>query len=256
MGNYDREEYHESYASWRNTRGIVGPLIGIELEVEDKDSYENVLAAIPDTDKDEDRPLVEDDGSLGSYTGVEIIFPPANPRTLMRSGSFFRNTLAALSELSLQDSNHTGMHINVNIHGWEIRAVRLFIALFHYLPKDTLENIGGRTLNGYCSQWRIRDFSDYQYSDEHSYAAEWKYGADRVELRFPKSTTDYRRVQTLLTFIGVASKWAEQSDLPTHYGTVSDARLAINDSFDAYLNGLRNTAAIRKMKEVMENGYT
>ena len=100
------------------------------------------------------------------------------------------------------------MHLNVNTEGWSQNKKLLFIATVHNLKKEALERIGGRKLTSYCYQLDdVTTLEDFLYNDSHTTAAEWL--DNRVELRFPGTTTDHQRIKELVAFIEVLELFAE-----------------------------------------------
>ena len=79
----------------------------------------------------------------------------------------------------------------------------------HNLKKEALERIGGRKLTSYCYQVDdVVTLEDFRYNDGHCTAAEWV--DNRVELRFPGTTTDHQRIKELVAFIEVLELFAEE----------------------------------------------
>lgn len=223
--SYERRGYHDTHADWRSEAGgaygLEGDYIGIELELESR-NYRHVLDAMPEI-RGKNRPHVETDGSL-SRDGLEIIFPPFRYGTVKKKNSAIHKVMEALKSVVYTNEN-TGMHINVNTHGWEQDKVNRFVSVFHLLSRRYLESLGGRRLTSYCSQidedildwglnfWdrqeRLDDGEDYdellklkhfcEVTSEHSFAAE--ISENRVELRFPSATTNQLRLASLVDLV-------------------------------------------------------
>lgn len=210
MGHYERLDYHEKEPSWRDRFSSKGKYIGVELEcVSNTGAYQDLLDLIPKFAFGRG-PIAEEDGSLPHYSGVELIFPPVSYKQLKSNKSAFAKTLAAIDGTAKKDNGRTsvGMHLNVNTEGWSQNKKLLFIATVHNLKTEALERIGGRKLTSYCYQ--IDDYctlDEFLYNDSHSTAAEWL--ANRVELRFPGTTTDHQRIKELVAFIEVLELFAE-----------------------------------------------
>ena len=209
-----RQSYHSGVggASWRRQRNVAGRMVGIEFEVESSDGdYATLLRALPmhDTDVDGPQPHFEYDGSLSSSSGVEIVFPPYPLDSFREDTNYFVRAMEHLDEHVSDDLSRCGMHMNVNAHGWTSAKTAAFVCLVHWLPRARLEEIGTRTLNGYCNQTRVESIVYYTDSpgNSHSYAAEVKEG--RVELRFPGTTTNVREVRRLIAFIESLEDFAE-----------------------------------------------
>lgn len=244
MGKYVKREYH-SYSdygrawwdttenkrqrnqSWRSDFDKEGPYIGVEFEcISSAGNYSVLLDALPNFPFGRE-PLAEDDGSLPGRSGLELIFPPVSYKQLKKSSSVFGKCIAALDGKITTDRNITGMHMNVNTNHWSADKKLLFIATFHNIMQEALECIGGRQLNTYCKQ--LPDEGLYYYEDvcDHSYCAE--YLDNRVELRFPKSTTDHSKVTQLIEFIEVVETFAEVEVANCHQ--YEDSTHALEASF-------------------------
>lgn len=210
MGHYVRDDYHTLHPEWRNNFRAKGKYIGVELEcVSNTGVYEDLLSLIPKFAFGRG-PIAEEDGSLPYESGVELIFPPVSYRQLKSSKSAFAKTLAAIEGVAKKGTTgvSVGMHLNVNTEGWSQSKKLLFIATVHNLKKEALERIGGRKLTSYCYQIDdVTTLEEFLYNDSHCTAAEWL--ANRVELRFPGTTTDHQRIKELVSFIEILELFAE-----------------------------------------------
>ena len=229
MGNYTRRTYHSEQPAWRDSDNLNGKYIGVEFECEPKgtDSYRKVLDLLPDF-KFGRSPLTESDMSLGP-NGVEIIFPPVSYKQLKNKKSVFAKSIAALQD-NLKDTTRTGMHLNVNTRGWSLQHKEIFVSVFHHISQCALEAIGGRKLNSYCSQHRFQRLREASYYSGHQYAAEWR--SNRVELRFPKPTTDHEHIKKLVEFIEMAEHFAKLKRNPMPTSTAN-----LEQKFKKYLRG-------------------
>lgn len=229
MGNYTRRSYHSEWPAWRNSGNLNGKYIGVEFECEPKgtDSYRKILDLLPDF-KFGRSPLTESDMSLGS-NGVEIVFPPVSYKQLKNKKSVFAKSIAALHG-NLKNTTRTGMHLNVNTRGWSVQHKEIFVAVFHHISQDALETIGGRKLNRYCSQSKFQRLQEACYCGGHQYAAEWR--GNRIELRFPKPTTDHEHIKKLVEFIEMAERFAKLKRNPMPTSTVN-----LEQKFKKYLQG-------------------
>lgn len=210
MGHYERLDYHEKEPSWRDDFSSKGKYIGVELEcVSNTGAYNDLLELIPKFGFGRG-PIVEQDSSLPYATGMELIFPPVSYKQLKSPKSAFAKTIAAL-EGKVEGYNprrSVGMHLNVNTSCWSGNKKLLFIATVHNLKKEALERIGGRELTSYCYQSDdYCSLEEYQI-EEHCTVAEWVH--NRVELRFPGTTTDHSRIKELVAFIEVLELFAEE----------------------------------------------
>ena len=229
MGSYTRRWYHSEWPEWRNSNNLNGKYIGVEFECEPKgtDSYRKILDLLPDF-KFGRSPLTESDMSLGP-NGVEIVFPPVSYKQLKNKKSVFAKSIAALNG-NLKNTTRTGMHFNVNTHGWSVQHKEIFVAVFHHISRDALETIGGRKLNRYCSQSKFRYLQSANGLGGHRYAAEWR--ANRVELRFPKPTTNHEHIKKLVEFVEMAERFAKLKRNPMPTTTVN-----LEQMFKKYLQG-------------------
>ena len=171
--------------------------------------YENLLELIPRFGFGRG-PIVEQDASLPYHTGMELIFPPVSYKQLKSPKSAFAKTIAALDgKVEGYDPRRSvGMHLNVNTQGWSDNKKLLFIAVVHNLKKEALERIGGRALTSYCYQYDDSIQLDEYEITEHCTVAEWVH--NRIELRFPGTTTDHKRIKELVAFIEVLELFAEE----------------------------------------------
>ena len=210
VNNYYKSSYHSSRKSWRSHNyRPKGMKIGIELEVEHPQGYREAIKRIPKFRSY--MPDFEEDMSLDYQRGVEIIFPPLSPSTIRNKNSTFSRAIKAIDESGVEDSHRCGMHMNVNTSDWEWNKINRFGALVLSLPRPVLENIGGRTLTRYCGMMHT-DYLDYWYEyaeESHDYAVSFR--RNRLELRFPASTTCLRKINLLVYFIEAVAKVAEEA---------------------------------------------
>lgn len=210
MGNYHRGGYHSHHPAWRNHQSLDGGHIGVEFEVEASgswSSYSNLLRLLPDFPTGTG-PITESDGSLDYERGVEIVFPPVPYEELKKATGVFGQCIRALHGHTRHNSN-TGMHMNVNVRGWTRRKIGLFLALINNLSDAQLRNVGGRNPTGYCRADRNRSLESYSaFGATHGRAAEQP-TTTRLELRFPQSSTDPKRIELLVDFIERLDKFTD-----------------------------------------------
>lgn len=270
---YQRTSYHSQQPNWRNGFRERGKYIGIEYEVESlSGNYQTLLNLIPDLPA-ELRPCCERDGSLDEYSGVEIIFPPIAYRSLKAKTGAFRQFLEAMDGNTHHHSS-TGMHMNVNTADWGHAQRRLFAAVVHNMSSAQISRIGGRSPNSYCYQQPNRPLEDYSQSIGHG-AVELKNG--RLEMRFPKSTTDATRVELLVDFVDglgeFCKKHAEDAEslitvkklpCPTYYWSPAawaEARESRSYSYSKlvkeFVSFMKTSDKLgyRLVAEVLTNGY-
>lgn len=217
MGNYVRREYHSQRPAWRNSTNLRGKYVGIEFEcVSATQSYRDILNALPDF-KFHRGPLVETDGSLPSNSGVELIFPPVSYRQIKNSKSVFAKSLKALEGKISTLATSPGMHININTAGWSVNKSQLFCAVVHNIPNSNLVRLGGRYLNTYCRQ-TLGNHLSYYDNGYHSVAAN---KSGRIELRFPKPTTNHEKIKQIVEFAEVVESFANKARASSYYSSTS-----------------------------------
>lgn len=256
---YQRYGYHSQHTTWRNSTSLEGKYIGIEFECEAHSDYRDLLALIPDFPP-EATPICECDGSLGT-NGVEIIFPPMRYTALKNSTGHFKRFIEAIDGTAYHHST-TGMHMNVNTRGWTVAERRLFCAMIHNIPASMLRNLGGRGLTHYCHQVPQRALAYYATQIGHG-AAEIKNG--RIEVRFPKSTTDTDRIDVLVDFIDALGAFCKRhTDDADDYIVVTYQSHYTEDTRADYINLVHQFISYLKrskrvglniVADVMENGY-
>lgn len=268
MGNYRRRDYHSQYPAWRDTSSLKGKYIGIELEVNNESGYDATLAALPNVRRNQRRPLVEEDGSLNDYEGVEIIFPPYKYSQLKNHRSFFHTALAAMHKAGTQGMDGYGMHMNVNTGGWSEDKQCAFAVVIGSLPESFIRNIGGRRRErAGVAQWSEHVNTSTLYA-----RIEPKIG--RIECRFPESTLDSERVMTLVDFIAMVEKYAGQKKpqallkkivedtikpKPGRYGWEYSSKTRYDLVTEAFVYWLdaqsKKNPVAKKLLEVLERGY-
>lgn len=214
------EEYVEQETtSWRRSNGLSGKFIGIEWELEAQTGkgYTHIIKAMPDHHEDVDGPAphMESDGSLDHVRGVEIIFPPVSPASIRDPKSYLHRSVLAVDAAGICAlTNRCGMHMNINCNGWSDYKKAIFMAVVHWMPREKLEKLGGRELNGYCSQDQNHSLESYTWEpgDEHGYAAEHKNSGTRIECRFPGATTDIQVIIRLTYFFEYLEDFATAAE--------------------------------------------
>ena len=250
MGNYVRDEYHESDV--RDSRFCSrtkkeGKLVGVELEVECEDGFGEVLDAVPDFETD--GPAMERDGSLNDSYGVEIIFPPIPADRITQARSTVARTMSAISKLNLNLSSGTGMHVSINCSDWSDNKAYRYIMAYHWLPREMIERVGGRRLTHYCYQDRTLaedERSIYLYENPHELVAERD--GYRIELRYPQATTDITRLAKVLTLSDMIEEWADS----TNATDWDDKEQAILDGVTAVMRRNRRRTAVQQLAELMQ----
>ena len=239
MGNYIRREYHSQRPAWRNSTTLQGKYVGIEFEcVSATQSYRDILNALPDF-KFNRGPLAETDGSLPSQRGVELIFPPVSYRQIKNSKSVFAKALKALEGKISTRATSPGMHVNINTGGWSNTKIMLFCATVHNVPRDSLVRLGGRQLNSYCRLIPGNRLQNYGYG-YHTVAS---VKAGRIELRFPRPTTDHERIKHIVEFADVVERFITKAP-PSKY---------TNSTGTIYTDFVKYASKTKKGKKVL--GY-
>lgn len=239
MGNYVRRAYHSQRPAWRDSTNLRGKYVGIEFEcVSATQSYQDILNALPDF-KFNRGPLAETDGSLPTNRGVELIFPPVSYRQIKNSKSVFAKALKALEGKISTHSTSPGMHVNINTSGWSNTKIMLFCATVHNVPRDSLVYLGGRQLNGYCSLIPGNRLQSYGYG-YHTVAS---VKAGRIELRFPRPTTDHERIKHIVEFADVVERFITKAP-PSKY---------TNSTGTIYADFIKYASKTKKGKKVL--GY-
>ena len=239
MGNYVRREYHSQRPAWRNSTDLRGKYVGIEFEcVSATQSYRDILNALPDF-KFNRGPLAETDGSLPSHRGVELIFPPVSYRQIKNSKSVFAKAMKALEGKLSTRATSPGMHVNINTRGWSSNKIMLFCATVHNVPRDSLVYLGGRQLNRYCRLIPSRRLQSYDYG--YHTVASVKGG--RIELRFPRPTTDHERIKRIVEFADVVERFTTKA-LPSNY---------TNSTGNIYADFVKYASKTKKGRKVL--GY-
>lgn len=204
---YERESYHSynSRPAWRNSNQLKGAYIGVELETVSRTrSYRDVLRRLPEFNA-RCRPLTEEDGSLPDNTGVEIIFPPFRASTIKKSTSVLAKSMAAIDGVVAHGHRATGMHINLNVGDMLLSERTCMMHAVHCLTSTMLANLGGRYPNNYCSPYPYASRGRTLPASDHYRGLCWHGNAaelhgSRLELRFPQSTTNHKRLKLLVDF--------------------------------------------------------
>ena len=238
MGNYIRREYHSQRPAWRNSTNLRGKYVGIEFEcVSATQSYRDILNALPDFKFDRG-PLAETDGSLPINRGVELIFPPVSYRQIKSSKSVFAKAMKALEGKISTRATSPGMHININTRDWTSAQANIFAAVVHNTPTASLVRLGGRNLNTYCRQRFGVQLSHYG-GMYHSVASN---KGNRIELRFPKPTTDHEKIKKIIEYAEVVERFAKKAD-STKYGLMTST---------IYADFVKYASKTKKGKKVLE----
>jgi hypothetical protein len=192
---------------------------------------QSILDSIPE--RKTYRPLVEHDNSLSSH-GVELIFPPMKLSTYKNKASGFRQVLEGIKDTTRTTGN-TGMHVNINTYGWTLEQVGKYMAVIHNLPSQWLVNIGGRQLNRFCYQMprQLPDYLRTYCARIHGYAIE--YQGNRLEARFPSSTTEYAKIINLLSFFTLVKEFVFN-----HEDQWVAPNLLVNEEYPYYVLMLEN----------------
>ena len=83
----------------------------------------------------------------------------------------------------------------------------LFCATVHNVPRDSLVYLGGRQLNSYCRLIPSNRLQSYGYTYHTVASAK----GSRIELRFPRPTTDHERIKRIVEFADVVERFASKA---------------------------------------------
>ena len=250
-----REAHGRVKPAWRQASNKPeGRMIGIEFEVEHRGGFQRILDALPEPKEEKNRPVTESDGSL-DHSGVEIVFPPYKNMALKQTDpkrSYFAKAMKALEDAGVHVSTNCGMHMNINTTGWEDSTRRSFMVFMHYMPPTWMTRIGGRGPNGYCTQYRAYvTWNNALQHTEHVTAAGVR--PNRIEVRWPKPTTDMVRIKNLTNFFELVEDYCKARvdfvrTTPAEYDLSRD----FIEWLDANKERPRTSATI---KDILLNGY-
>lgn len=249
MGNYAKLPYHYSTPEWRTTRNKPrGQYVGVELEISNVNGYNRTLEALPEPSNKKLRPLTEADGSINYQRDVEIIFPPYKYSAIKNGNSYITKAMAALRDANSRGTEATGMHVNLNTTGWGKRARKLFVAVCHELPQATIEGIGGRDLTRHCRQHAGSiDWVVYLSKNSHNTVVSLR--DNRVELRFPATTTDINRLRLIVDFGHYVERFVRSlpADINTANRLSTELGASVEVAFRAFLNAQKKTKALKNL---------
>jgi hypothetical protein len=256
MGNYTSDAYHGARRQWPRVQAPIGRYVGIELEVSHNAGYQHLLEILPDPPSEDMRPATETDGSLPFATGLEIVFPAFKYKDVQSKTGFLAQTMEVLRVANTRHAAGYGMHVNVNTVGWSQEKCQLFHALIHWMPAINLEHIGGRRLNAYCQQFRM-PLANYTEGRWRACTASRE---NRIECRFPKSTSDHDRLSLIVDFLTLVERYVSvkrnavrlTAAVALRY-TPAISQKVLND-FCAWLANIKRDNA-SKVREVLLNGY-
>lgn len=133
--------YHAQAPTWRNRTLSRDELVGLELEVDsptgneamarDFNKHPSVKELVPE-------PIFERDGSLNGVTGVEVVGPPVPAVELFRDVGYYQTLLKALKETgAIAGGSNYGLHVNVNVRGWERNEIHSTMFMLNFLTELT-----------------------------------------------------------------------------------------------------------------------
>jgi hypothetical protein len=228
MGNYTRQHYHAHRrgvpsTSWRlESHSPNGKRVGIELELEHSKGYARLLELLPDTNGV--RPHTERDGSLNERNGLEIIFPPYSYAGIRRKDSYFQKALAEINKDPPITRFNTGMHMNVNTHGWPLNKKKLFASFIHSIPNSVVLKLGGRSPN----QWCKRGYRPWMDAMSYRKGEMAWIRANRIEVRFPKATTNIQSILNLVTLFELVEEFVGKRGSMKHF-SLSERGIRFDD---------------------------
>lgn len=250
---YNRERHGSVQPAWRKeSNKPEGRMMGIEFEIEHPDGFDRILEALPEPRDPKNTPVTERDGSLNDHCGVEIVFPPYKYAAFKSGTSFFARAMKALEEAGVESTVNCGMHMNINTTGWTADQRTAFVFFLHRFPRACIERIGGRTLNGYCNQYPELTFTAAATHTQHVTLAGLR--PNRIEVRFPKATTDLNRVKNLTNFFELLEDYVKQDDIRQRINQLEGVPLR-NDFYAWLDNNTARPLTSARIKEVLTNGY-
>ena len=208
MAEYFRNRYHSHRPARFTPASVPSGHVGIELEVESRRNldFRDLLQLLPDIQSPR-RPIVEEDGSLSEWRGMEIVFPPFSPRQLTHKNGAVRRVMDALRNSVVEDENHIGMHYNYSTNGWSGAKKATFCAIIHNLPLRFLEQLAARDPEGYDE--RLPGHCQFAYfRNSRQFCGN---RSNRIEVRFFGSTTDTQLLRLRLDFLAVVEAAAESA---------------------------------------------
>lgn len=260
MGNFTRKVYHSRQ---RTHDALSGRHAGIELEINHNRGYNRLLELLPDTPPGQDTVDVEMDGSLPLTTGAEIIFPPIKYGEVKRDTSYIAKAFKSLGDGGAgAPTTRFGMHININTREWSRRQMQLFVAVINSINPLWLQHVGGRALTAYCLQRPEARLLHYDSDGVMLRPAAHIRGRwTRIECRFPKATTDIKRVRMLLEFFELVEQFSKSE---VRYNAIdrklqrvaflTERKAVVDEAFRSWMLRLRSPKAV-KVREVLLNGY-
>lgn len=220
----DITRYHANTPDWRRTdHPKSGILIGIELEVFHPDGKQYAANVLDEFDPGEFAlPLAENDSSLCSSRGVELICPPMPIDEAVSPDGYVGRLMDSLKKVGTKPDPSVGygLHININVADWseeEKQAVQYLLNRFSGFGLV----IGGRAtgFGSYHPVFYLRrqgggrlQINTYN-GDKH--CAAWLRRQGRVmEVRFPKSTLDINKLKQAVDYVFALHRWVSRA--PKH----------------------------------------
>lgn len=209
MAEYQRARYHSHRPDRFYPPAVPSGHVGIELEVEAQEGmgYRDLLRLLPDI-SGERRPVVEEDGSLSSWRGMEIVFPPFSPRQLKHKNGALTRVVESLRGSVVEGANHIGMHYNYSTSGWSRDKKATFCAIIHNLPLGFMRALAARDPEGYDSRVQGRSAAFYASNSRRFCGVR----SGRIEVRFFGSTTDTHLMRLRLDFLAVVEAAAASTN--------------------------------------------
>lgn len=261
------QEYHTGLnrQSWR---GTTGPrevarlrnrrMVGIEFETETSSPEErglliDELDAINEPLKT--KFIVESDGSLDSYRGLEVILPPLAYRSFFGAKSIAKKVVGAVKRIGADMSkDQVGLHVNLNVAGCSVQHIGAAVASFHQM-KPVCQSLAGRREGHYWNYRGAVSISDY-VTKLNKYAAAWYRGAMPViEVRLFRSNPEWDVTRDQVRFaIGVldfaAAKTNEIRDLVAEHG-IKNTRVDPYNGISYFIQdrSVENIPLIREFSE-------
>jgi hypothetical protein len=223
-------QYHHSETTWRNTATArKGVLIGVELEVHNRDGRQLAADALDEVDFGEyPAPVAERDGSLDEELGVEIILPPLPLQEVQLPDGYVVKVMKALKNSGCTDSDRGkldgyGMHVNINLADWEPKEkllVQHLLNLFDGYGEQVGRRRGGH--GGYHPKmfYYLEGNATFRlgtyFGDRHCAAYIRSAGrsvpagvgdGNVMEVRLPKTTLEIEHLHQVIDYVFALRNW-------------------------------------------------
>lgn len=162
--------------------------IGVQLQLQNQnDSTQETTLFIEQVSKNR-KLICKQDGSLGDSTGVEINTFPCTYNFHLRSFGW-QKVFNVINQYNMTDITNCGLHFHISKDNFTVDQQK---GLDYFVNNctSTLGSIGGRDYsnNTYCTA--VPNKTQWGYNKQRHQAVNFK-NSNTIELRFPKSTSQY-----------------------------------------------------------------